>query len=338
MRHAPLLAVLPAILAAGCASRPSLPNPPARDTLRIQVVERGVEAVRRVPLEDYVAAAALSELTPAAGAPAAVEAMFEVQAIIARTYAAAHAGRHAAEGFDLCSTTHCQLFEPGRLAVSRLAPQVRQAVSRTAGVILAYHGMPADAVYHADCGGQTSAASDVWDGPGKPYLVSRRDNGAARDAHKAWEYAVDARALERALAADPRTRVARRVRSIDVLARDSAGRAERVLVHGASDVELRGTDLRALLAAAFGPRSIRSTMFGIEHENGSFIFSGRGFGHGVGLCQAGALARVAAGEAPARVLQYYYPGTTLSSLDGLGTRRFSESRGNLYIMDGHDRR
>jgi stage II sporulation protein D len=338
MRCAAVPAVLCALLAAGCASRPSLPGPPSPETIRIQVVEGGVEVVRRLPLDDYVAAAALSEFTPAAGDPAVVEAMFEVQAIIARTYAAAHAGRHAVEGFDLCSTTHCQLYEPGRLAVSRWAPQVRQAVLRTAGVIVAYKGMPADAVYHADCGGQTSAASDVWGGPGEPYLLSDRDDGPARDAHKAWEYAVDERALERTLAADPRTRAVRGVRSIDVLARDDAGRAERVLVHGAANVELRGTDLRALLAAAFGPRSIRSTMFGIERTAKGFIFSGKGFGHGVGLCQVGALARVARGDAPAQVLQHYYPGTTLATLDGLRTRRVSASGGDAYIMDGYHRR
>jgi stage II sporulation protein D len=339
MRHIAPAAVLCALLAAaGCASRPSLPVSPSPETIRVQVVERGVKVVRSVPLEDYAAAAALSEFTPAAGDPSAVEAMFEVQAIIARTYAAAHVGRHAAEGFDLCSTTHCQLYDPARLPVSRWGPEVRDAIRRTAGVVVAYDGLPADAVYHADCGGRTSAASDVWEGPGKPYLISVPDAGAAKDAHEAWQYAIDAKTLERALAKEVRLRGARGLRSIGVVARDDAGRAERVRVRGASHVEVRGTDLRALLSAAFGPRSVRSTMFRIERSGARFVFSGRGFGHGVGLCQVGALARIEAGDSPARVLQHYYPGTTLVRLAALRTGRVSASRDNPYIMDGHDRR
>ena len=94
--------------------------------------------------------------------------MFEVQAIVARTYAAAHRGRHARDGFDLCSTTHCQLYEPGRLVTSRWADAARGAGGRTAGLLVLYEGLPADAVFHADCGGWTSAAADVWGGAGHP--------------------------------------------------------------------------------------------------------------------------------------------------------------------------
>ena len=63
-------------------------------------------------LEDYVRAAILSEFAPPAGDPGDIERMLEVQAIIARTYAASHLGRHQREGFDLCATTHCQLYQP----------------------------------------------------------------------------------------------------------------------------------------------------------------------------------------------------------------------------------
>ena len=96
--------------------------------------------------------------------------MFEVQAIVARTYAAAHRGRHAREGFDLCSTTHCQIYEPARLAAIAVGPGASSTrVQRTAGVILMYDGAPADAVYHADCGGWTSAADGRvgWAGHGR---------------------------------------------------------------------------------------------------------------------------------------------------------------------------
>jgi stage II sporulation protein D (peptidoglycan lytic transglycosylase) len=309
--HIRAFGLLSALLAAACGGRPALPQPPELETLRVRTSDRGVETVRDVPIEDYVAAAALSEFAPAAGDPTAVEAMFEVQAIIVRTYARAHRGRHAQEGFDLCSTSHCQIYEPGRLGTSRWASAAREAVSRTAGLILTYDGAPADAVYHADCGGWTSAAAEVWGGAGLPYLRAARDDGEAKDAHAAWQYAVDADTLRRALDGDPRTRVGGTLSSIAILTRDVSGRAERVRLHGAADVEVRGADLRDVVAAALGARSVRSTLFDVVRSGSQFVFSGRGFGHGVGLCQVGAFARVTAGDAPRTVLQHYYPGTVV---------------------------
>src|SRR4051794_12979908 len=100
------------LLSAGCAGRaaprPLPPMPPPVETVRVQFDDRGQTVIRDVPLESYVAATALSEFAPAAGNPAAVESMYAVQAIVARTYAIAHRGRHARDGFDLCATSHCQ--------------------------------------------------------------------------------------------------------------------------------------------------------------------------------------------------------------------------------------
>ena len=121
-----------------------------------------------MPLEEYVQATAISEVAPAAGEFQTVERMLEVQTIISRTYAVSHLGRHAREGFDLCSTTHCQLFDPRRLRTSRWAAASSEAVARTAGVILTFDRQPAQALFHADCGGYTSTSSAVWGGVDRP--------------------------------------------------------------------------------------------------------------------------------------------------------------------------
>jgi stage II sporulation protein D len=280
-----------------------------------------------VLLEDYVEGAVLSELHPAGTESGHVRAIFELQAVIARTYARAHRGRHRGEGFDLCATTHCQLYEPARLTRSRWAVVARAAAARTAGMILWHDGAPADAVYHADCGGYTSAAADVWGGAGFPYLRARRDEGNAKAAHQRWDYAVDAGTLRRALDSDPRTRIGRPIKAVVVTGRDRSGRAQRIVLRGPPNVTVTGADFRAVLSAAFGPRSLRSTRFEVTMANGQFRFSGSGFGHGVGLCQAGARARVAAGDSPQAVLQHYYPGTVLGQ-DGravLPSRRVRDS-------------
>jgi len=298
------------------ASRPALPAAAARTELRIGTTDGARVTVRTVPLERYVEASILSEFAPAGGDLRTVERMFEIQAIIGRTYAAAHAGRHAQDGYDLCDRTHCQLYQPGRLATSRWAPHAAAAVRRTAGQILAFADSPALVVYHADCGGRTSAATDVWGGVGPPYLVGRPDDGAAAGAHGTWTYAVRRSALHAALNADPRTRVGARFDAIRILDRDAAGRVERVAIQGSQARTVRGEILRSVLGVAFGARSVRSTWFSVQRGDDTVVFTGRGFGHGVGLCQAGALARLQAGAGVSGILRRYFPGTRLRALAG----------------------
>jgi stage II sporulation protein D (peptidoglycan lytic transglycosylase) len=278
--------------------------------IRVKAVERGTNVVRDVALEDYVEATILSEFAPAAEDLALVEKMLEVQAVISRSYALSHRGRHAREGFDLCPTTHCQLYEPGRLQTSRWAPAADEAVRRTAGLILWYDDAPIEALFHADCGGHTSTATDVWGGENPPYLRAQRDN-VGDDAHVTWRFATSAASLRRALNLDPRTRVGSSLRSISVVNRDRAGRAQRVKIDGSVETVVRGEDLREVLSRTFGPKSIRSTWFDVSQRSKEYVFSGRGYGHGVGLCQAGALARLRSGKSPSAVLQYYFPGTQL---------------------------
>jgi len=248
--------------------------------------------------------------------------MLEVQTIISRTYAVSHLGRHAREGFDLCSTTHCQLFEPRRLQTSRWATASSQAVTHTAGVVLLFDRQPAQALFHADCGGYTSTSSAVWGGADRAYLVARPDEGVPPEAHARWQYDVSLADLTAALngtRVDARTTVQGTVDAIEIASRDDAGRAEQIAIRsrGAAaavggTIVLRGDAFRQTLSRAFGPRAIRSTRFDIRRTGATYTFSGRGFGHGVGLCQAGALARLQAGALPADVLRHYYPGTLLS--------------------------
>jgi stage II sporulation protein D len=231
--------------------------------------------------------------------------------VIARTYAAAHIGRHQRDGYDLCSTTHCQLYQPGRLKTSSWAPLAVEASKQTAAQILWFNAAPASALFHADCGGHTSTATDIWGGTPRPYLVSFADDGAAGKAHVTWRYEVGRAELLKALNADRRTRVGKVLRDISISQRDGGGRATLVVLNGSREPVVRGEELRAVLSRAFGPKAIRSTRFQITRSGQRFVFTGQGYGHGVGLCQAGAYARLKAGARPEQVLARYYPGTRL---------------------------
>ncbi len=168
------LGVVTAAAAAACTSapgvpgRPALPSAAAVAAVRVGTTESGHLTVQSVLLEEYVEAAILSEFAPADGDSQAIERMFEVQAVIARTYAVGHRGRHGRDGYDLCDRTHCQLFQPARRQTSRWAPEAAAAVRRTRGQLLWFGDAPALAVFHADCGGRTSSAADVWGGPPDP--------------------------------------------------------------------------------------------------------------------------------------------------------------------------
>ncbi|CAN5622876.1 hypothetical protein BH23ACI1_BH23ACI1_03770 [soil metagenome] len=315
MRFA-LTAALLAVAVSACAppaARVERPGAAARlpDTLRVQVREGSTLLVRRVPFEEYVQVTILSEFAPAAGEAAVVARMYDLQAVISRTYAAAHPRRHAQDGFDLCSTTHCQVFEPARLRTSRWAGAARDAVSRTAGLVVWFGQAPATALFHADCGGRTSDATTVWGGAAPSYLRGVTDDGPAVSAHATWRYEAGREAVRAALNAHPPTAVGARLVAIEVVQRDQARRIQRLRLKGEYERIVRGEDFRTALTRAFGARSVRSTRFDIRALGDTLVLEGHGFGHGVGLCQAGAFARVRAGEPLRDILQRYYPGTTL---------------------------
>jgi stage II sporulation protein D len=257
-------------------------------------------------MDDYVRVVILSEFSPGPADAAAVEKMLEVQAVVSRTFALF--SRHRRQGFDFCASTHCQLYDPAGTREARWAAAASRATRKTSGVVLWFDRAPARIAFHADCGGRTSAAGDVWTGLEPSYLRALDDGGPAASAHSKWRFAPPRPALLAALNADARTRVGRHLERIDVVRRDGAGRAQLVALRGERAPLVRGEDFRAVLTRAFGFRALGSTRFNVAASSGTFEFTGRGLGHGVGLCQVGAFARISAGATPSQVLAHYFPG------------------------------
>jgi stage II sporulation protein D len=306
---------LGALLSSGCLSS-ALPKPypqPSAPAIALpeRVLVRTGGQITRVALEDYVVAAALSEVTPVGDSQDVVDRVYDVQTVVARTYAVAHLGRHRAEGFDFCDTTHCQVYEPARRRTSRFASAAEAASSRTNGQILTFDGRAADALFHADCGGRTAAASAVWGGAPVAYLQAIVDD-VPQGAHRTWRVAVSANELRAALNADPRTEVGNSLSAIDIVTRDDSGRAATVTVRGQRSSAVKGDVFRTVLNRTFGERALQSTLFSVIRQAGGFVFEGVGFGHGVGLCQRGAMARARRGETMREILGTYYPGARFS--------------------------
>jgi stage II sporulation protein D len=288
-------------------TEPTLPA-----SVRVRLSAKGGARIASMPLDEYVLGAVRAEVLASTLHTATASRALDVQAIVSRTYAAANLGRHAAEGYDLCDTTHCQVY---RAAAAGEGPSdaAARAVAATRGRVLTYQGRVIQALFHADCGGHTASASAVWGGTDAPYLNSVDDWFCARSTASSWTFPAEDSTILRALNADARTRVGNRLRRVDIASRDASGRALAVTLVGSTTISVRAEVFRAVMAQAFGPRSIRSTWFEVARDGSRLRFSGVGFGHGVGLCQRGTLRRVEARQTPAEILAHYFPGTRLQT-------------------------
>lgn len=298
-----LAAVLAAAAQAPDASEADLEAASAGRTVRVALGPD--RRITNVPIEVYVARVLAGEGEPKA-APAAHEAL----AVAIRTYAAANPNRHQRDGFDLCATTHCQVVRASSAAS-------RRAALATAGQTLLYQGRPAELFYSASCGGRTEAAGQVWRGmPEYPYLRSVEDHVHADDVP--WTLTLTREAIQAAVGKLGVSGSA--LRSISVEDRSPSGRVATVRLNGLRPPDLSGDDFRM----ALGPAQLRSTAFAVRKVDTGWEFSGKGYGHGVGMCVVGAGRLAVQGWTAERILDLYYPGlqlTTVVTPPGQGPRR-----------------
>ena len=280
--------------------------------IRVRVTDARGTRIITLPLEEYVLGAVRAELPPKTLQEEAADRVLQVQALVSRTYAIANLGRHAAEGFDLCDSTHCQLYRAG-LRTEGPTDGAARAVAETRDEVVTYQGRVIQALFHSNCGGHTTSASSVWGGPDQPYLKPVVDTFCARTSPGNWTFAVTESDLRRALNSDPRTAVGSTLHRIEVVDRDESGRAGLLTLAGARAPMVRAEELRAVIGRVLGAQTIRSTWFTVSRREGRFVFTGVGYGHGVGLCQVGATLRARSGQSPLDIITHYFPGTSVES-------------------------
>ena len=314
-----LSVLLLAAVAARCASHSAQPQPFPRPsspdqtlTLRVEVGTGHTPRVRSIPLEEYVRGSVPAEM-PLGPNDAVASQLARLQAILARTYALASRGRHQHEGFDLCSSTHCQVYVPAANQTTAVARLVSAAVANTRGIIITSGNGPIEALFHADCGGHTSSATAVWGGPAPEYLSGVPDSFCLTEKRNDWRLELTRDHLRRILNSATDTTVGRRLDSVVVAHRDAAGRATHVELRGTERRHVRAVRFRAVLAQQLGARAFRSTLFRVASSPAGFEFAGQGFGHGVGLCQTGAIVQARTGSTVEQILAQYYPGTWLET-------------------------
>lgn len=250
-------------------------------------------AVEQLPLEVYVARVLVGEAEP--NAP---DATLQALAIAIRTYTAFNTGRHKSEGFDLCDATHCQVPRPANA-------NSRRAALATAGRILTYQGSPAEIFYSASCGGRSEAVADAWGTAQRPYLKSIKDDVHGDDP--SWTLSVP---LAEAQALLERHGFEGRLKNIEIASHSKSGRARVVKVSGMRPDRMGGDQFRSIV----GYTKLRSTAFSLKKKDDAFTFTGRGYGHGVGMCVIGAGRRARRGETTTEILKHYYPGLKIEPL------------------------
>ena len=220
-------------------------------------------------------------------------------ALAARTYAVRLRGRHAAEGYDFCSTTHCQ-----RVDMDAITPRLVSIAEGTAGELVWFEGKPAFTPYTRDCGGRMEGAAE-------PYLKGHPDASCTRAGTERWQWDGDPAKIVKALV-DSGLRAPQTLPGIAIVSRSASGRALTLSLTGAREsVRISADSFRFAVGRELGWNTVRSDLYEIQSGGGRILFQGRGAGHGVGLCQRGAEQMGAEGRSYRDILAFYYPGTAV---------------------------
>jgi SpoIID/LytB domain protein len=255
----------------------------------------------------------------------------KAQAVVSRTFALKNLGRHSQQGYDFCSTTHCQRYA-AKQASARAEHVYERAVAETSGQVLVDdRGNLVDAYFHASCGGATANIESLWGVVAPPYLRGVRDDYCRSMPNANWTAVVASEKLARALGTDPRTAAGPVLKSISVAKQDATGRAEVVAIEGNRTVSVRGWDFKIIVGRSLGWNVLKSSWFDVTRSGNDFVFHGHGFGHGLGLCQEGAHVMAKRGSSYAQILAHYFPTTRVSAPVGAASRNSDGQIANVRM-------
>lgn len=255
--------------------------------------EEGLYVVNEIPLEEYVKDVVAVEVSPDWDKEA-----LKAQAVATRTYAVYQKMTNGNGIYDIASSVLHQVYK-GNNPDAR----VSSAVEETKDEVLTFDGKPIASFYHSTCGGKTENPEEVF-GKSYPYLHSV-ETGCTLSPYAAWERSIPAAEIEKALNIKGITKIV--VKSFT-----STNRVKQLeIVHSSGTTTVNATDLRK----ALGWSRLPSTNFSISGDGDPFLFGGKGYGHGVGLCQWSTLQMAREGSKYREILSLFYPGTSIQSYE-----------------------
>ncbi|MGV3631095.1 MAG: SpoIID/LytB domain-containing protein [Bacteroidota bacterium] len=265
-----------------------------RNDFEITGGAKGLTIVNLADMANYLAGVVESE-----GGGGKDPEYYKVQAIMCRTYALKNLRRHKEEGFALCDRTHCQAYH----SMLRFTPKIMDAVVQTDDLVLEdEHFDLAGTYFHANCGGQTSEASYVWNN-NLPYLKTFKDTFCIYTKQATWEKRIPQQKWADFL-----------VNKYNYPLYDSVygpmlftfNQADRMAFYHSPSLGIPLRDIRQEF-------QLKSTYFSCYPEGLDVVIRGKGVGHGVGLCQEGAMKMAKYGFTYQQIALYYFPGLKLVS-------------------------
>jgi stage II sporulation protein D len=224
--------------------------------------------------------------------------LYQVHAILSRTYARYYQWRHKSEGFELCDQTHCQVYkgyfdyDPYRLAVLTTQNIVVKDSST---------GNLAELLFHSNCGGFTNASEDVWKST-LSYCRSTEDTFCLASKNAFWSTRITlVKFCEKLALPYPNDSISKLEFCTSICSFEE-NRPQQIQL---ADKTFRMIDLRTRF-------DLKSAWFDWECRNDSVYFYGKGFGHGVGLCQEGAIRMAELGFSPDAILRHYFTGILIT--------------------------
>lgn len=264
-----------------------------------------LRVVNDLDIEDYLRGVVASEI-PYDWEFEALKA----QAVASRTYALYQKRKAGKRAYHILASVNSQVYA-GKSGERETAAR---AVRETEGIVITYNGQAIPAFYHSSCGGHTENASELWD-LDQPYLRGVACECQRISKYGAWEKRVSRARLVAALAG--RGYGVNAIDSVSINGITRAGRARELTIGSSGGtINIPAEKFRA----AVGYSAIPSVFFEIELSGRDIVISGRGLGHGVGLCQWGAREMAQRGLDYQSILRHYYPGTRLMKTGNLPRR------------------
>jgi len=255
------------------------------DNLLVIPADRYLTLINKVDLDKYLAGVVEAE----AGSNAAKE-FYKAQSVLCRTYALRQMDRHANEGFSLCDGPHCQTYK----GKSTTNPEILEAIIETSGLILAdYNFKLITAAYHSNSGGQTQRASDVWLSE-KDYLQSVVDPYSLHQSHAKWQDTISFEEWKAYLLKNGMKSVSRIPDEIIYI---EQMQRKKFFILDKDSIKL--TKIRE-------DWGFKSAFFDMFPNGDSVLVWGKGFGHGIGMSQQGAMKMARDGFTYQDILQFYF--------------------------------
>ena len=254
--------------------------------------EKGIKIINVVEMPNYLAGVIESE----GGGGRHLE-YYKVQAVLSRTYVLGHLNKHAKEGFNVCDRVHCQAYHK----MLTHTPSIEQAVKATKHIVMVDKNLKlADGFFFANCGGQTSESDFVWNNP-VPYCRSVKDTFCIHTRQAHWTKKIKRSEWENYL-----------VKQFGYPVNDSIWgpllysftQQQRMAFYQIPQLGIPLRDLRVHF-------KLKSTWFDVYLEGDYVVLNGRGFGHGVGLCQEGAMKMAKYGYSYDKIMRFYFSGVHL---------------------------